>query len=407
MNQEMVPQGQGSGFVWDKEARCPCCACCPVQQLQHTPEHGRFVWDQDVRCPCCSRGACFPVQRTQQQQSAPECGALRQDICKPGIRAAAWLAARPARPGRRGCMAIEAVLQSCCKSTPAQRAQGHIVTNYHVVRGAADIKVTLIDQSTYSAKASADVVAPRAPRNKLRDARIKRPASLILQGKDCCLLQGMPRSLPPLTQPAGPGQGSLALRGLGSGFSQAGPVAGRGLLTAGAGAVHFGGPRQGPGRAQAGLPAREGCRAQAHHAGHLGQPAGRPEGEGSFAARLLGQRTHAAGGAGRRAALTPAESWQTFALGNPYGLDHSMTQVRPLPPDPRPQTLNPWLPAVPAPAQLSLLWHLTPAGPAVVTSLGFRVHHEHSCLACSLLLRPARSAHAARHMCSIRGPVFQ
>ena len=30
--------------------------------------------------------------------------------------------------------------------------KGHIVTNYHVIRGAANIKVTLIDQTTYPAK---------------------------------------------------------------------------------------------------------------------------------------------------------------------------------------------------------------------------------------------------------------
>ena len=32
--------------------------------------------------------------------------------------------------------------------------KGHIVTNYHVIRGAADIKVALIDQSVWSAKVS-------------------------------------------------------------------------------------------------------------------------------------------------------------------------------------------------------------------------------------------------------------
>lgn len=32
--------------------------------------------------------------------------------------------------------------------------KGHIVTNYHVIKGAADIKVALIDQSVWSAKVS-------------------------------------------------------------------------------------------------------------------------------------------------------------------------------------------------------------------------------------------------------------
>lgn len=32
--------------------------------------------------------------------------------------------------------------------------KGHIVTNFHVIKGAADIKVALIDQSVWSAKVS-------------------------------------------------------------------------------------------------------------------------------------------------------------------------------------------------------------------------------------------------------------
>ena len=35
--------------------------------------------------------------------------------------------------------------------------QGHIVTNFHVIKGAADIKVALIDQSVWSAKVSSAV----------------------------------------------------------------------------------------------------------------------------------------------------------------------------------------------------------------------------------------------------------
>jgi S1-C subfamily serine protease len=30
--------------------------------------------------------------------------------------------------------------------------QGHIVTNFHVIRGAAEVQVTLLDQSVYKAK---------------------------------------------------------------------------------------------------------------------------------------------------------------------------------------------------------------------------------------------------------------
>ena len=32
--------------------------------------------------------------------------------------------------------------------------KGHVVTNYHVIKGAVDIKVALIDQSVWSAKVS-------------------------------------------------------------------------------------------------------------------------------------------------------------------------------------------------------------------------------------------------------------
>ena len=35
--------------------------------------------------------------------------------------------------------------------------KGHIVTNFHVIKGAADIKVALIDQSVWSAKVSSAV----------------------------------------------------------------------------------------------------------------------------------------------------------------------------------------------------------------------------------------------------------
>ncbi|KAL0381725.1 UNVERIFIED_CONTAM: Protease Do-like 1, chloroplastic [Sesamum angustifolium] len=52
---------------------------------------------------------------------------------------------------------------------------GHIVTNYHVIRGASDLKVTLADQSTYDAKVvgfdqDKDVAVLRidAPKDKLR-----------------------------------------------------------------------------------------------------------------------------------------------------------------------------------------------------------------------------------------------
>ncbi|KAE9449126.1 hypothetical protein C3L33_18964, partial [Rhododendron williamsianum] len=53
--------------------------------------------------------------------------------------------------------------------------EGHIVTNYHVIRGASDVKVTLADQTTYDAKIvgydqdkDVAVLHVDAPRNKLR-----------------------------------------------------------------------------------------------------------------------------------------------------------------------------------------------------------------------------------------------
>ena len=37
---------------------------------------------------------------------------------------------------------------------------GHIVTNYHVIKGASDIKVALIDQSVYPATVSSQSADP-------------------------------------------------------------------------------------------------------------------------------------------------------------------------------------------------------------------------------------------------------
>ncbi|KAL2500050.1 Protease Do-like 1 [Abeliophyllum distichum] len=69
-------------------------------------------------------------------------------------------------------------------------AQGHIVTNYHVIRGASDLKVTLGDQSTYDAKVvgfdqDKDVAVLRidAPKDKLRPIPIGVSADLLVGQK--------------------------------------------------------------------------------------------------------------------------------------------------------------------------------------------------------------------------------
>ncbi|EIE22079.1 trypsin-like serine protease, partial [Coccomyxa subellipsoidea C-169] len=55
--------------------------------------------------------------------------------------------------------------------------KGHVVTNFHVIRGASDIKVALIDSSVYPAKARGDpdkdiaVLQLQAPEEKLRELR--------------------------------------------------------------------------------------------------------------------------------------------------------------------------------------------------------------------------------------------
>ncbi|XP_011047314.1 PREDICTED: protease Do-like 1, chloroplastic [Populus euphratica] len=67
---------------------------------------------------------------------------------------------------------------------------GHVVTNYHVIRGASDLKVTLADQSTYDAKVvgfdqDKDVAVLRvdAPRDKLRPIPVGVSADLLVGQK--------------------------------------------------------------------------------------------------------------------------------------------------------------------------------------------------------------------------------
>ncbi|CAI9111042.1 OLC1v1011175C1 [Oldenlandia corymbosa var. corymbosa] len=67
---------------------------------------------------------------------------------------------------------------------------GHIVTNYHVIRGASDLRVTLADQSTYDAKVvgsdqDKDVAVLRisAPKEKLRPIPVGVSADLLVGQK--------------------------------------------------------------------------------------------------------------------------------------------------------------------------------------------------------------------------------
>ncbi|KAL5571360.1 hypothetical protein UlMin_020957 [Ulmus minor] len=68
--------------------------------------------------------------------------------------------------------------------------QGHVVTNYHVIRGASDLRVTLADQSTYDAQVvgfdqDKDVAVLRvdAPKDKLRPIPIGVSADLLVGQK--------------------------------------------------------------------------------------------------------------------------------------------------------------------------------------------------------------------------------
>ncbi|KAI8533702.1 hypothetical protein RHMOL_Rhmol10G0029700 [Rhododendron molle] len=68
--------------------------------------------------------------------------------------------------------------------------EGHIVTNYHVIRGASDVKVTLADQTTYDAKIvgydqdkDVAVLHVDAPRNKLRPIPVGVSADLLVGQK--------------------------------------------------------------------------------------------------------------------------------------------------------------------------------------------------------------------------------
>ncbi|KAJ6828438.1 protease Do-like 1, chloroplastic [Iris pallida] len=67
---------------------------------------------------------------------------------------------------------------------------GHVVTNYHVIRGASDLRVTLADQSTYEAKIvgfdqDKDVAVLRidAPKDKLRPIPVGISADLLVGQK--------------------------------------------------------------------------------------------------------------------------------------------------------------------------------------------------------------------------------
>ncbi|KAK2661783.1 hypothetical protein Ddye_000357 [Dipteronia dyeriana] len=67
---------------------------------------------------------------------------------------------------------------------------GHIVTNYHVIRGASDLKVTLADQSTYDARVvgydqdkDVAVLSIEAPKGKLKPIPIGISANLLVGQK--------------------------------------------------------------------------------------------------------------------------------------------------------------------------------------------------------------------------------
>ncbi|KAI9177419.1 hypothetical protein LWI28_014995 [Acer negundo] len=67
---------------------------------------------------------------------------------------------------------------------------GHIVTNYHVIRGASDLKVTLADQSTYDARVvgydqdkDVAVLSIEAPKEKLKPIPIGISADLLVGQK--------------------------------------------------------------------------------------------------------------------------------------------------------------------------------------------------------------------------------
>ncbi|XP_030953956.1 protease Do-like 1, chloroplastic [Quercus lobata] len=68
--------------------------------------------------------------------------------------------------------------------------QGHVVTNYHVIRGASDLRVTLADQTTYDARVvgfdqDKDVAVLRvdAPKDKLRPIPVGISADLLVGQK--------------------------------------------------------------------------------------------------------------------------------------------------------------------------------------------------------------------------------
>lgn len=198
---------------------------------------------------------------------------------------------------------------------------GHIVTNFHVIRGASEVQVSLIDQSTYPAK----VVG--GERDLLRLPRAM-PA-LNKRGED------------PATFLCGPAAKDVVV------LPMQMPAAAITFLL-----LSCRRPRQGRGGAAAGGSPRGVSQPEACHPGRQLQPGGGPEGEALCAeavraARVCSQiaeqqskRQCVAGWSGvgstcvshappptlvlpARPLFLPRQ--KVFAIGNPFGLDHSLS----------------------------------------------------------------------------------
>ena len=113
-----------------------------------------------LTAPCRRHLACRPGQRLH-------LGLCRQVPCQHLLCSVQWrvhsrtasrpFSTHPCAPTITGPWATPAPLPSHASPPPAFPAAflspaGHIVTNFHVIRGASEVQVSLIDQSTYPAK---------------------------------------------------------------------------------------------------------------------------------------------------------------------------------------------------------------------------------------------------------------
>lgn len=164
---QLVPAGTGSGFIWDDKGGllgtatgCSDCSARPVAGTNRNREVPLYHWHSSYchRClqptpgmPAChlSRGVPSITPRLTLHAGTaltPTCITLHY------LHLHMHMHMQQATH-RHAVISYPRTLTPCTiapSSPPA--ATGHVVTNYHVIRGASEVKVTLLDQSSYTAR---------------------------------------------------------------------------------------------------------------------------------------------------------------------------------------------------------------------------------------------------------------